>query len=96
MAEVLGLRGGGGGKGGRLGLWARGSVSHGVGSDPCRQSPCPREKATGHWSGAGAGYLGHLVCNLEIGLQARLDSGRGTDKLSLPHRTGPQASPFPL
>lgn len=44
VAEVLVLRGREG-EGGRLALWARGSVLCGVGLGPCRQSPCPRRKS---------------------------------------------------
>lgn len=39
-AEVLGLRGRQG-ECGRLGLWARGPLLYGAGSDPCRQRPAP-------------------------------------------------------
>lgn len=47
VAEVLGLRGREG-EGGGLGLWASSSVPRGAGSGPCRQKPCPREKARRH------------------------------------------------
>lgn len=40
VAEVLALRGRAG-EGGRLGLRARGSVSHGADANPCGQSHCP-------------------------------------------------------
>lgn len=82
VAEGLALRDREG-EGGRLALWARSSVWHGVGPDPCRQSPSPREKESNKplvqgWS---------LICKVGTKLRARPDSGLGTGELSLPHGT---------
>lgn len=83
VAEVLVLRGREE-EGGRLGLWARCSMSHGV-SDHRRQSPSPLGKR--QWSTSGAVCLGRIICKMGNGLQAGLDSGLRTAELSLPHTT---------